>query len=77
MLASLASGYFFFVKDMGDKSKLRLLVALKTRVCTGLILILLIFYGIVSGKLSNRAPWDNKDNQDNKVTAIYTVNSLL
>ena len=60
MLVSLAVGYFYFVKDRGAASKLRLLTALKTRVLIATALLSLIVFGALTGQLNNQAPWDNK-----------------
>ena len=54
-LISLASGFFFLMKD-GTKST-RLLTSLKYRVSLIILLILLVTYGFWSGQLVTHSPW--------------------
>ncbi len=58
VLASLSSALFFLLKDTGSKSK-RALYALGIRIGLASLLLLCIFYGIYTGQLSSRAPWDS------------------
>ncbi len=64
IVASLISGYIFFVKDQGDIKSNRLMHALGTRVTLALLLIATVGYGIYSGQLSSHAPWDKKLNPE-------------
>lgn len=61
LLASLASGLFFLVKDQG-KTK-RTLYSLGVRVTLAIILLALISYGILSGQLRSKAPWSQNNLQ--------------
>ena len=54
-LISLASGFFFLMKD-GTKST-RLLTSLKYRVSLIILLILLVTYGFWTGQLVTHSPW--------------------
>ena len=56
-LTSLASGFFFLMKD-GTKST-RLLTSLKYRITLTVVLILLVTYGFWSGQLVTDSPWAN------------------
>lgn len=61
LLASLASGLFFLVKDQG-RSK-RTLYSLGVRVTLAIILLALISYGMLSGQLKSKAPWSQNNLQ--------------
>ncbi|MFQ3211195.1 twin transmembrane helix small protein [Candidatus Njordibacter sp. Uisw_039] len=54
-LISLASGFFFLMKD-GTKST-RLLTSLTYRISLIILLILLVTYGFWSGQLVTSSPW--------------------
>ena len=54
-LISLASGFFFLMKD-GTKST-RLLTSLTYRISLIILLILLVAYGFWSGQLVTSSPW--------------------
>lgn len=58
LLISLASGFYFLMADQGDKNKRRTLHSLGVRVSLAVCLMLLIIYGIASGQLVSRAPWE-------------------
>lgn len=58
VLLSLSSALVFLLKDIGSNSK-RTLYALGIRVSLAGLLLLLIFYGLASGKLGSSAPWDS------------------
>ena len=58
LVASLASGAFFLMLDQGDKSSRRTLNSLGVRLGLALGLMGLIIYGVASGQLGNRNPWD-------------------
>ncbi|SMF55810.1 Protein of unknown function [Alteromonadaceae bacterium Bs31] len=57
VVASLTSGLVFLIKDMGVAESKRTVYALGVRVTLVAALLLVIGYGIYSGKLSNTAPW--------------------
>lgn len=59
MIASLFSGFYFLVKDRSDSRK-RLLVALGVRISLATALIGTLAYGIMSGQLGSKAPWDQE-----------------
>ena len=61
LLISLVSALFFLVKDQG-KSK-RTLYSLGARVTLAIILLGLIGYGMVTGKLRSNAPWSHSNQQ--------------
>ena len=56
VVASLTSALFFLFKDTGDDRK-RALYALGTRITLAGSLLVLISYGVLSGKLAMGAPW--------------------
>lgn len=58
VLASLSSGLFFLLKDMGDSHSKRTLYALGIRVTLAALLLAAIAYGFYSGELHSTAPWD-------------------
>ncbi len=55
ILASLSSGFYFFVKDRGQGR--RLLNSLTIRVSLAVLLLICVAYGLWSGELALRAPW--------------------
>lgn len=57
ILASLGSGFYFFIKDRGDKQSRRLFNSLAIRVSLAVLLLLCVIYGLWSGELALRAPW--------------------
>jgi len=59
VLASLSSGLYFLMKDVGNSRK-RTLYALGIRVSLAVALVATITYGFVSGKLHSTAPWDQQ-----------------
>lgn len=56
LVISLFSSLFLVYKDRGKGS--RVLMALSTRVGLALSLLALIAYGLYSGQIGSRAPWD-------------------
>lgn len=56
LVISLFSSLFLVFKDRGKGS--RVLMALSTRVGLALSLLALIGYGLFSGQIGSRAPWD-------------------
>jgi succinate dehydrogenase/fumarate reductase cytochrome b subunit len=59
VVASLTSGLYFLMKDVGNTRK-RTLYALGIRVTLAGLLVGTITYGFVSGKLRSTAPWDRQ-----------------
>jgi hypothetical protein len=58
LLASLGSGLYFLMVDQGDKTKRRTVNSLGVRLTLAIGLAALIVYGIASGQLGHRNPWD-------------------
>lgn len=56
LLASLASGYAFLMKDKGTTR--RTWHSLSVRLVLATLLIGFLVYGIMSGELGSNAPWD-------------------
>ena len=56
MLISLASGLFYLFKDQG-KSK-HTLHSLGVRATLAVLLMVLLGYGVATGQLKSKAPWD-------------------
>jgi hypothetical protein len=60
LVASLGSGFYFLMTDQGDKHKRRTFHALGVRVSLAVTLMGLVVYGLSSGQLQSRAPWDRR-----------------
>ena len=58
LVASLGSGFYYLMLDQGDKTKRRTLHSLGVRVGLAVCLLALTFYGVATGQLGNRNPWD-------------------
>ena len=58
LVASLASGLVFLMSDQGNPDKTRLFTSLGVRLGLGACLILVILYGVMTGQLGQRNPWD-------------------
>ena len=58
LVASLGSGFYFLMIDQGDKNKRRTFHSLGVRLSLAVALAVLIVYGVASGQLGNRNPWD-------------------
>jgi hypothetical protein len=58
LVASLASGAYFLMMDQGDKHSRRTLNSLGVRLGLAISLMALIIYGVASGQLGHRNPWD-------------------
>ncbi|MFT5482200.1 MAG: hypothetical protein ACI9GW_000848 [Halieaceae bacterium] len=56
LLISLASGLFFLLKDRGESK--RTLHSLGLRVGLTIALLTLVSYGVATGQLRSKAPWD-------------------
>jgi formate hydrogenlyase subunit 3/multisubunit Na+/H+ antiporter MnhD subunit len=57
VVLSLSRALFFLLKDQGEPKK-RVLYALGARITLAALLILCVFYGLYTGQLGSRAPWD-------------------
>jgi hypothetical protein len=58
LVASLGSGFYFLMVDQGDKTKRRTFHSLGVRLGLAVGLAALIIYGVASGQLGHRNPWD-------------------
>jgi hypothetical protein len=58
LVASLGSGFYFLMMDQGDKNKRRTFHSLGVRLGLAASLMGLIIYGVATGQLGNRTPWD-------------------
>jgi hypothetical protein len=58
LVASLGSGFYFLMIDQGDKTKRRTLHSLGVRLALAASLAALIMYGVATGQLGQRTPWD-------------------
>lgn len=58
LVASLGSGFYYLMVDQGDKGKRRTFHSLGVRLTLAIGLMALIVYGVASGQLGNRNPWD-------------------
>ncbi len=58
LLASLGSGFYFLMKDQGDKNKRRTFHSLGVRLALAVSLAAVIVYGVATGQIGHRNPWD-------------------
>jgi len=58
LVASLASGLYFLMVDQGDKNSRRTFHSLGVRLGLALGLAAVIVYGVATGQLGHRNPWD-------------------
>jgi uncharacterized membrane protein len=58
LIASLGSGFYFLMIDQGDKTKRRTFHSLGVRLSLALGMVALITYGVATGHLGHRTPWD-------------------
>lgn len=58
LLASLGSGFYFLMVDQGDKTKRRTMHSLGVRLGLAICLAAVIVYGVATGQLGHRNPWD-------------------
>lgn len=58
LVASLGSGFYYLMLDQGDKTKRRTFHSLGVRLTLAVTLMGLIIYGVASGQLGHRNPWD-------------------
>lgn len=59
LVASLFSGFYFLMVDQGALDKRRTFHSLGVRLGLALGLMGLIVYGVASGQLGHRNPWDS------------------
>jgi hypothetical protein len=59
LVGSLVSGAYFLMVDQGDKSKRRTFNSLAVRLGLAICLMGLIIFGVASGQLGHRNPWDS------------------
>ncbi len=62
LVASLFSGFYFLMVDQGDITKRRTFNSLGVRLGLALGLMGLIVYGVATGQLGHRNPWDGGPN---------------
>ena len=58
LVASLGSGFYYLMHDQGDKKKRRTFHSLGVRLAIAAAMLLIIFYGVATGQLGHRNPWD-------------------
>lgn len=58
LIISLGSGLYFLMVDQGDKTKKRVFTSLGVRLGLASGLIIVIIYGVATGQLGHRNPWD-------------------
>ncbi len=58
LVASLGSGFYFLMTDQGDKNKRRTFHSLGVRLALAASLMAIIIYGVATGQLGHRNPWD-------------------
>jgi len=58
LVASLGSGFYYLMIDQGDKTKRRTFHSLGVRLALAICLAALIVYGVATGQLGHRNPWD-------------------
>lgn len=63
LVASLGSGFYYLMIDQGDKNKRRTLHSLGLRVSLAAAMLGLIIYGVATGQLGHRTPWDGGPNK--------------
>ena len=58
LVASLGSGFYFLMTDQGDKKQRRTFHSLGVRLALAASLMGVIIYGVATGQLGHRNPWD-------------------
>jgi hypothetical protein len=58
LLVSLGTGFYFLIVDQGDIRKRRLFHSLGIRLSLAVALMVVLVYGVSSGKLKSQAPWE-------------------
>jgi nitrogen fixation/metabolism regulation signal transduction histidine kinase len=58
LIASLGSGFYFLMKDQGDKTKRRTMHSLGVRLSLAICLAAVVVYGVATGQLGRSNTWD-------------------
>ena len=58
LVISLGSGLYFLMVDQGNLKKKRLFTSLGIRLGLATALIITIIFGVATGRLGNKNPWD-------------------
>lgn len=58
LVISLGSGLYFLMVDQGDKEKKRVFTSLGVRLALASGLITVVIYGVATGQLGHKNPWD-------------------
>jgi len=58
LVASLGSGFYYLMVDQGNKNKRRTFHSLGARLTLAIMLAGVIVYGVATGQLGHRNPWD-------------------
>ena len=58
LVASLGSGFYFLMIDQGARDKRRTFHSLGVRLALAASLMAIIIYGVATGQLGHRNPWD-------------------
>ena len=58
LIASLGSGFYFLMKDQGDKTKRRTMHSLGVRLSLAICLAVVGVYGVATGQLGRSNTWD-------------------
>jgi hypothetical protein len=58
LVSSLGSGFYYLMIDQGDKNKRRTFHSLGVRLTLAAALMGVIIYGVATGQLGHRNPWD-------------------
>ena len=58
LIANLGVGFYFLMVDQGNIRKRRLFNSLGVRLSLAITLMVVIVYGVSSGKLQSQAPWE-------------------
>jgi len=58
LVISLGTGFYYLMTDQGDLEKKRLFTSLGVRLTLASGLFLVIMYGVATGQLGHRNPWD-------------------
>jgi len=58
LVASLGSGLYYLMVDQGDKNSRRTFHSLGVRLTLAIMLATLLVYGVATGQLGHRNPWD-------------------
>lgn len=58
LVASLGSGLYYLMVDQGDRTRRRTFHSLGVRLTLAIALATLLVYGVATGELGHRNPWD-------------------